>query len=211
MSQANFQKYAKYEQYSLQYFISLEQIDELSKKVTEQKSIDHLIAEHCYYNIASNMVNDFTQKLKHNIKLAQEKDDREFLNYLQYKFQIKEDLGLVDVDKWIYMPKKITLKLKSSLNLNTEVSGENKRMYNIKKPLADFLEVSADKIFKYKSEIYRLVHEYIYDTGLQDKNCRINIMISKDEELSNLLLPLEDHDQEYTYFNLAHYLRHLIV
>src|SRR2546427_9854428 len=91
--------YYKYEQFSVQYIISPEQIrlliESLKGKVPQadlSSRLDELIESQSYFNLMTSHVNDFEAKLKHNINLAQTRQDLSFLNFLRRKFQIEGDL-----------------------------------------------------------------------------------------------------------------------
>lgn len=194
--------YQKYEQYSIQYIISLEQIESFCLQISDNNLIDELIKKQCYYNIVSKLIDDFELKLKHNIKLAQDKNDNKFLSYLQNKFAIIDDLKTIDVANWNYKSNTVKLKLKLKPNINKGHS------YKVQHILSDLIETNKDHIFKYKSDIIRLVHKHIYENRLQDVINPCNI--TPDKYLNNLLSPLSNNDKSYTFLNLPHYLNHQI-
>ena len=202
--------YQKYETYSMRYIISIDLIEQFIDLIDTKnlsyyqinEKLDKIICEKCYYNLLTTLIDDFQNKLKHNIKLARQNKDSNFLFYLSHKFQIKDDLLNVNLDEWQYESKKIKLQLKS-----TKKEIEKQRFYVPKTLLAELLQISDNQRFKHTSEIIRLIHKYIHINQLQN---RINKnQIDPDEPLANLLLPLH-LDATYTYYNLTEYVKHLI-
>jgi chromatin remodeling complex protein RSC6 len=196
--------YQKYEQYSVQYIVSIEQLTGFLESYigdveNANRFLDESIKNCCYYNLITTKINDFNDKLRHNIKLAQESDDTDFLGYLQRKFAIDDDLSHVDPETWTYQSKKIKVKLKVSIN-------KNKYMLNPK--LAEFLGVSTDQTYKYRSDIYKLIHQYIATNRLQDQYNRSQV--NPDDDLSKVLSPPPLNSHFYTYYNLPSCLDHMI-
>lgn len=188
--------YQKYEEYSTQYIINLEHLNEYVKSITADKIeplIDKWIDEHCYYILITHMVDDFTNKVNHNIQIAHKYDDKSYVEYLSHKLRLN-----IDLTTWEYKPKKIKIKIKTSA-----VEG-----YKIMEPLAQLLKLSITTVFKYPSEIIRHIHKYIYDHQLQNRYDR-NVF-TPDESLSSVLTPLKDTELEYTYDNLPLHINYIV-
>lgn len=206
--------YSKYERYSAQYIISIEQINDLCTDLIVDKNqytndqlnimLDHKIKKECYYNLLTTLIIDFNTKLKHNISLIQQNTDISYANYLKSKFRITDDFMKINVNNWNYKPNKIKIKIKLKANIKIR-----KTIYYVKELLSDLLKISSQKKFKYKSEIIKLVHQYIFDNQLQ--NIKTNMIIDCDQNLLQILLPLQSSDENYTYFNLPKYLTHMII
>jgi hypothetical protein len=200
--------YKKYEQFSLRYVVSIEQITDFIKSIIGEcpeisdqdlnNQLDDMIDRDCYLNLPTSAITDFNTKLKHNIEIAQVKNDKPILDYLRRKFNIDDDLSKIDLLNWDYKPNKIKIKLKLA----------NHCGYTMKTLLSDFFEIPKDKTYKYKSDIIKFVHKYIYENQLQSQTNKS--AINPDENLANLLLPLSDEHDSYTYFNLQYYIRHMI-
>jgi len=207
--------YSKYETFSAYYVISVEKIQSFIKILLDktphlsfvelENQLDLYISEKCYFNLLTHFGEDFNDKIKHNIKVARECGDFSYLDYLKRKFQLEDDLTQIDLSIWNYKTNKIKIKLKSVSSIH--LSNPNNQ-FTVKTLLAEVLGISPDQSFKYKSEIIRLIHKYIYDNQLQDQNNK-NVIIP-DEHLTNILLPLNDEDDSYTYINLPQYVKHLI-
>lgn len=203
--------YQKYEQFSIQYIISTQQIDNFLKQINFSlstideisKEIDEMINNQCYFNLLTTSVDNFEEKLKHNIEIAQKNADITFLKYLSRKFQITDDITTINPLTWTYKSHKIKLKLKSSIQ-----NVSNQRYYTIKTLLADLLCISTKQKFFHLSDIMKLVHKYIYDNQLQNKINKNQIDVSN--SFGNILLPLDEIDISYTYYNLQKYIKHLI-
>ena len=201
--------YQTYEKYSTKYIIGINQIEKFINCIDTKtqkmhqiiEQLDQMVSENCYYNLSTVFIDDFQNKLTHNIKLARQNNDSRFLYYLTNKFQIASDLMIVDLQNWTYQPKKIKLQLKPTTKNCV------KDFYLLDQLLAQLLGVSVDKKFNHVSDITKLIHKYIYVNQLQnrsDKNC-----IDPNNALTHLLLPLEG-ESRYTYYNLNKYLQHLI-
>jgi hypothetical protein len=207
--------FQKYEKFSVYYIIRIDQLENFIRGAQENNPdlsyqdlndmLDQYIEEHCYYNLLTHFTNEFDEKLKHNIKLARDYTDNAYLDYVKHKFDIEDDLSQVDLTLWNYKSNKIKIKLKINSQQQLTKTGTQ---YGIKTLLADFLEIPSNQTFKYKSDIIRLVHKYIYENQLQNYENK-NVIIP-DEHLTSLLLPLNDQDTSYTYENLPSYLKHLI-
>lgn len=197
--------YQKYEEYCVQYIISLAQIELFNMKTSDGShgSLDDMIRKYCYYNLPSKMIDDFDLKLKHNVLLARNNQDHKYLGYIQRKFHISDDLMSIDIDSWQYKPNLIKIKLKSN-TINGKYKG-----FTVTPLLAKLLEVKPDNVFKYKSDIIRLVHKHIYENKLQDVFNPMNII--PDIYLKEVLSPLLKQDKLYTYLNLPFYLNNLIL
>jgi hypothetical protein len=191
--------YRKYEECSPYYILDIDYLSQLFKVLNTGKSSYQLesefnqrIDEECYYNLRTDQIEDFGEKLRHNVRLAQVKDDHRYLNYIQFKFHLDEKLSEVDPDQWKYQPKKLKLKLKPQA---ITVS-----YYYVSSQLADMLSLEEDRKFKWKSEILKLVHQYIWENRLQDREKKAQI--NPDPKLKALIkLPIGA--QNCTYFNLG--------
>lgn len=200
--------YLKYEQFSSQYVISLQQIELFIEQLKSDLSLEELnsqldvmINTNCYYNLLTSRLDDFNDKLKHNIELAKLNQDTKFLTYLAQKFNINDDLESIDLSQWEYKSNKIKIKLKVNPLCPPQ-------QFCATELLAGLLKISPEHKYKHASDIIRLIHKYIYDNSLQDiKDKKI---ICPDENLMQILLPLEESDQFYTYYNLPKYTKHLI-
>jgi hypothetical protein len=180
-------KYLIYEEYSTHYIIDLSQ-----DFPTEE--IAPWLEEHCYYVLSTSLISDFHQKVKHNLSLARSRDDRQYLTYLMKKFNI-----VVDPQCWDYQPPKIRIQLKK-----TTVSG-----WTMGPSLVQLLNPSDPiKVYQYRSEIVRLVHQYIYQHQLQNRYDRQTI--TPDNSLQTVLTPLSSTEIGYTYYNLPQHLMDLI-
>ena len=201
--------YQKYEQFSVQYIMNIYDIKKLIETyVSHSSNLDNLddylnkmIREKFYYNITTTIITNFDQKLKHNIGLAQKSNDLNFFGYMSRKFGIKENMSLIDLNVWEYKSQKIKLKLKI---------GSTQSSYFTTKPLlADLIGIDNDQKFKYKSDIMKLIHQYINENQLQDRTNKIRI--NPDQHLTKILSPLENDDWVYTYYNLPNYVNHMII
>ena len=168
-----------------------------------QNQLDIYISDHCYFNLLTHSSECFNEKLKHNLKLAKEYEDHSYLNYLKRKFKLDEDLFNLDLSTWNYKCNKIKIKLKSPVSTLT-----SEQKLTIETSLSDLLKISPNQTFKYKSEIVRLIHKYIYDHKLQNRNQKH--IITPDQQLSKVLSPLSNDQFSYTYENLPQHLMHLI-
>ncbi len=193
--------YRKYEEYSACYILDLNRLKEFASNLLLTYSLSELdyqlnlqIVEKCYFNLRTDRIPDFTDKIKHNIQLGQTSGDISYLNYLQSKFSIADDLSEVDLTTWNYQPKKIKIKLKNNVNLSS-VS-----IWNVSSQLANLLDIDSTQSFKLRSDIVKLVHKYIYDNQFQstkDKKC-----IQLDSYLQQVVkLPLGE--TQCTYENLS--------
>ena len=207
--------YIKYEQYSVRYVISTNQIEKFLDQVisiSEEDDYDKIsellnqkIAEECYYLLMTNIIPEFNKKLKHNIELIQKNKDVSYADYLKTRFCLKIDPLNVDLNTWNYAVKKIKIHMKPFLKPTEQ------KICSIQttSTLAKMLNIKPDQIFKMKSEIVRLVHKYIHENNLQ--NTENKQIIDADESLLEVLQPLQSPDTKYTYFNLVKYLSNSIL
>ena len=178
--------YRKYEECSPYYILDIDYLNQLFKalnvgqpkdRIQLESEFNQRIDEECYYNLRTDQIEDFGDKLRHNIRLAQVKDDHQYLNYLQFKFQLDEKLSDVNPDQWKYQAKKFKIKLKpNSLNVSYYAASDQ---------LADVLSLDTDRKFKWKSEILKFVHQYIYENRLQ--NTSQKSQINPDPKLKALI------------------------
>jgi hypothetical protein len=187
--------YQIYEEYSTVYIINIETLNQyamtLETDVNHGQLLEQWIQEHCYYILSSHIITGFLNKLEHNLQLAKRDNDTEYIQYISQKLHLT-----IDPEKWEYVPNKIKIKLKPS---TTTKSG-----FRMTDEMARLLAVSSDQIYKYKSEIVRLVHRYIYQNQLQNRYDPK--VITPDDSLQNLLIPLNVGEIEYTYDNLPKYI-----
>lgn len=192
--------YTIYEQYSNQYIISVEQIKQ-HLQTHQITSVQDYLQTHCYYNLLTDHVDQFEAKLKHNLQLARNRHDHSFWQYMARKFHLHIDMASIDLPQWKYQPHKIKLKLKTE-KVNAP------KGYQMTPLLSNLLGVPIETTFTYKSDIIRLVHQYIYQHQLQDVKQKQTI--NPDEALSQVLLAIKEPDTQYHYYNLPQYLDHLI-
>lgn len=190
--------YRKYEEYSTIYLIHLgklndyilELLSEIKLKGHLDEDIDVLIEQwiqnNCYYILITHNTDDFNIKLTHNLQLAKQQEDYQYINYISSKLNIK-------INEWVYIPNKIKIRIK-------QVKGT----ITIGEKLAQILEIPKDTQFKYKSEIIRLIHKYIYDHQLQNRYDRKTI--TPNDQLLSVMTPLVDGEREYTYDNLPRHI-----
>lgn len=186
--------YRAYEEYSTQYIIDLESLDQYVTTVPDAGNrfdlIEQWLQEHCYYIVPTHLIPDFLQKINHNLLLAKQAEDHEYVRYICKKLSIE-----INTETWLYTPNKIKIKLKSAtIKDGIRISVE----------LSQLLSIEIDRIYKYKNEVIRLVHRYIYQNQLQnrfDRKC-----ITPNDQLQAVLIPLKNGDLEYTYTNLGRYI-----
>ena len=185
--------YQLYEAYSTSDIIDL-------SLLFKQEQPEEWIRNSCYHLLVTDKVEGFEDRLRHNLLLAQLRHDQRYITYIKNKFKIHDQIESIDLTTWKYRQNKITLRLKS-----TVIDDEKKKMIIVTNPeLAKMLDIDLGTPFKYRSQLIRLVHKYIYDHNLQSSNQRQ--VINPDELLSKVLKPLSSSDGEYTYFNLPGYL-----
>lgn len=212
--------FSKYELYSVQYIICPQRIQKMISDLKNKTpnllidqlsaELDKLIEKECYFNLVTNRVDDFIDKFKRNVKIAQRNQDSKYLAFLARKFHIADDLEKINPDTWLYKSTKTLIKLKPVIKQTTSgVSpiGHN-GTYKAKKLLSQILNISEDTVFKYKIDLIKLIHKYIHDHKLQGQST-LKATIFPNDELRDILLPLEN-DDAYTYYNLPNYLKHLI-
>lgn len=193
--------YRKYEQWSHVYLLSLDQINTLLQKnqSLNDAQIDQLLMEQSFWIITTALMPNFLVTMQHNIALAQKTKNYGYLVYLQHKLKIPQDLSTVDSMTWQYQPVKLSLKLKIK-----------NAMYQADEILSALLKIPKTQ-YRYRSDLIRLVHQYIRQHHLQDTNPAMCQLIHPDQGLSQVLHNLEPTDAEYTYYNLSHYLgQHII-
>lgn len=187
--------YQVYEEYSTVYIINIEKLNQYLTTIETDVNRDHLMEqwfhEHCYYILSSQLIPEFLQKLDHNLQLAKGYNDTSYIQYISQKLHLT-----IDPEKWEYVPNKIKIKLKSS----TTKSG-----FRMTDEMSRLLGVSSDQVYKYKSEIVRLVHRYIYQNQLQNRYDPK--VITPDDSLQDLLIPLNVGEIEYSYDNLHKYIQ----
>jgi len=186
--------YQVYEEYSTVYIINIEKLNQYLVTVETDVNRDHLIEqwlhEQCYYILSSQLIPDFLKKLDHNLQLAKGCNDTSYIQYISQKLHLT-----IDPEKWEYVPNKIKIKLKSS----TTKSG-----FRMTDEMSRLLGVSSDQVYKYKNEIVHLVHRYIYQNQLQNRYDPK--VITPDDSLQDLLIPLNVGEIEYSYDNLPKYI-----
>lgn len=175
--------YRYYEQYSSSYVINIVELN----NVDEEVSPDQWINDHCYYILTSHLMDNFLVKLQHNLQLARNRQDHEYVKYISNKLKI-------DVSpEWEYRPNKLKLVLKTTVN------------QGFTQKLSQLLGVSYEKRFKSRGELLHLIHKYIYDNQLQNRYDRK--VITPDDKLQECLTPLKTDEREYTYINLGSHLK----
>lgn len=188
--------YLKYEEYSPSYIINLDSLnnvilDLICHDIGIDLPIEQWIQKNCYYVINGHMCCDFDTKIAHNLTLAQQHNDKQYVTYISNKLKIN-----IDENTWEYIPNKIKLKFKPCFY----------KGFKMTQQLSFVLGLSCDKIFKYKTDILKLIHKYIYDHKLQDMNDRKTII--PDDKLRGIL---STDNIQYTYFNLmTHINTHII-
>lgn len=197
--------YGIYEKFSSVYIIDLDQLKQFLNNQTTQSmiEIEQWMQEHCYYLITCRLVNNFDDKIIHNLNLARQRNDMCYVQYISQKF------GLI-INNWTYVPDKIPIKLRIKMKINSKQPSRsnNGDKFKVSDLLASLLTIPDQQLFTRKSDIIRLVHQYIYHHHLQDSFDRK--IIHPNQSLQNLLRPLEPKDKHYTYFNLEYYLEHQI-
>ena len=211
MNSIGYLAYQKYEKFSNQYIISIQQIEDFIAEITKEctdftelelnQQLDSMISSNCYYNLTTNKLDDFNNKLKHNIELAKFNLDQKYINYLSIKFNITDDLFNVDTNVWSYQPKKILIKLKCLPN------SQLKSKLNIPNQLKVLISNNNNIEITQFHELVRLIHKYIYDNNLQNKTNKS--VINLDDHLKAILPPLDSNDINYTYYNLPKYIKTL--
>lgn len=191
MPQIDCLTYLKYDQYSNLYMINLTQFNNYLVSVKRSPDIDQLIKQwieqNCYLHLPTHAIDDFTHKVNRNLQIAKRDNDHEYITYICDKLKI-----VIDQQQWIYIPNKIKVKLKTAKITNG---------YTINQSLATWLNLPIDTVFHYRSDIVRLIHQYIYDHQLQNRYDKHTI--TPDDQLSAILVPAE---REYTYTNLPQHI-----
>jgi hypothetical protein len=182
-------QYKKYEEYSTRYVLDPCQLHQWSQICQNEEEMDQMIATNCYYNLITRMTDDFIHKLEHNVHLATRNHDDCYLQYLQNKWNLPQ---ISTGENWIYCPKKLSIiiKLKDPLQPS--------------EPLIKILGLDPSKTYQSRSDLIKLVHQYIYQNRLQSRIDRK--VINPNTELTQFLLPLNAGVANYTYENLPNYI-----
>lgn len=192
--------YRKYEEYSTSYIIYLDKLNEFIIKLSSQENsdidltIEQWIQQNCYHILTGHLIDDFNSKIAHNLILAQQQHDISYVKYISQKLNIN-----IDEKTWTYIPNKIKIKIKSNVI---------KEGFKVSPKLSVFLGSPPDKIYKYRSDIVKLIHKYIYDNQLQNRYDRKTI--TPDDQLQTILSPFLPNEREYTYLNLVSHIDQII-
>lgn len=190
--------YQKYEEYSTKYIIDITKLNDFVKSLPDDTDTptDYLteqwIISNCYQIISSHSIDDFNKKINDNITIAQKINDIEYIKHISNKLSVTIN---TTENVWNYKPNKIKLMIKK-LPLNS--TG-----FRINNKIGTLLGISTEKVYRYKSDIIRLIHQYIYNEQLQHKS--IKKIIVPNQKLQEILLPLKEGESNYTYYNLAEY------
>jgi len=172
----------------------MEKLNNYIQKIKSLPDLDILVEtwleQNCYLVIQTHSVDDFVRKVNNNLQIAKHMNDTEYVKYLVKKLSIE-----VDQTNWIYVPNRIKIRVKSV---------KPKEGFTISETLCTLLNIEHNTIFRYKSEIMKLIHKYIYDNRLQNRYDR-NV-VTPNEPLLSILIPLSENKHEYTYDNLPQHI-----
>lgn len=187
--------YQMYEEFSTKYIIDIHSLNQyiIDQQLNPTFQVEDWMVEHCYYILLNKLMDQFTDKINHNLVLAKKKNDVSYVNHIVNKLHIN-----VNQLSFEYTPNRIKLSIK----------GAKKQGFSITNELAKVLNVHVDVIFKNRSDIIKLIHKYIYQNKLQNQYDRQTI--TPDDTLSTLLSPLTGTEIGYTYMTLPTHLGHLI-
>lgn len=186
--------YQKYEEYSTKYIIDITKLNDFVKSTDTltDYTTEQWIVGNCYQIISSHLIDDFSKKINDNITIAQKNNDFEYIKHVSSKLSI-----IININEtvWNYKPNKIKLMIKKIT--------PNSDGFRINNRIGTLLGLSTERIYRYKSDIIRLIHQYIYNEQLQHKS--IKKIIVPNQKLQEILSPLKTSDANYTYYNLVDY------